>query len=83
LIRSSDQIVQTDMVKVGKLDQHIHRIFQHTDFVLGICVLADSQILSDLFLRISMIDAKIAYIFKFQNFIAHIHHPNKPYNILK
>ena len=73
--RSSQQIVHADAVEIRQLDQNLHRVVQNTDLVLGICVLLDVQILCNLLLRISAVNAQIADRLKFQNLIAHDNHP--------
>ena len=69
---SAQQIVYTDIVEVCQLYESIDGIIQNTDFVLGIGILTDSKIITDLLLGISVINSQTADVFEFQDFIAHI-----------
>lgn len=52
---SAYQIVYTGAIQVSQLDQDINGVIQHTNFVLGIGILADSKIIADLLLCIPII----------------------------
>ena len=70
-IRQTEQIICTDVVKLSQLDDHVYGIIQHTDLILRIGVLADTEVLPDLLLCIAPVDPQIADIFKFHNFVSH------------
>lgn len=69
---SSKEVVGADTVEFCQCDNGINRIIQNAHFVLGIGVLTDSQILRNLFLRVSPVNSDTADILVFHNFIAHI-----------
>ena len=71
LVGSTKEIVYTDIVEICQFYEYIHRIVQNSDFILGIGILADSQILTNLLLCITLVDPQIADILIFHYFIAH------------
>ena len=71
-IGAAKEIIGTDIVKISKFYNSIHRIIQNTNFILRIGILADSQMFCNLFLRIAIINPYTSDIFIFHHFITHI-----------
>ena len=70
-VGSTDKVVYTNVIQIGKLDQYINGIIQHSDLILGVRILADPKVFSDLLLCVTIVDSQAADILKFHNLVAH------------
>ena len=76
-VGKTQEIVYADSIEGCQPDQNVDGVVQNTNLILRVGVLTDTQILADLLLRISVVDPQVADVFKFQDFIAHLYHPEK------